>query len=348
MSLPYATKKPTLSLILAVQLGIGVLLGGGALWYLLHVASWHETLRSLGSISPRSFAAGAFLFCLGSLLGALRWKLLLREHNASPIRLFVVQNTGLGVDALSPVRIFSVPIQLFLLTQGDRVPLAPALASISAKRLMDVCALGCILAVGLLGTHALRPALTFVVPALAWSALTWSGMLAVGRFSQAKGETPVQASQPPVVAGRGLWWIARNYSLAVALAVASWVCIGLGAWVIAQDYGMALPIVSGVAIGVATIVVAGALPGLPAAFGAFEFAFVQLVGMMGYDKGQAIAVALAFHAAILGPALVITFITLAGNAKLSLRTLLALPRTIIAVGTDSLPGAGRGPKPPTK
>ncbi|MBI4311741.1 MAG: flippase-like domain-containing protein [Chloroflexi bacterium] len=308
--------RPTVSqgkhLPLLIRAGVGVLLGAAAVWWLLHAVDWRDTLVYLSGASKPGLAAGLLLCAAGSFAGAVRWKLLLHGQGVSARRLYVVQNTGLGADTLSPLRILSIPVQLFMLGERDRVPFATAFGSLSAKRLMDVLVNSALLLAGFLTVRSLWPALLVVLPAMGWNILAWTGIVFMGRLGF--GGRGARMAGPAGVVGKRSGASAR-LGLATLLTFMSWVCIGLGAWAASQSMGAPLPIVAGVSIGVAGMVIAGALPGLPAALGTFELTFVYLAGMVGIGPAQALAAALCFHAMIIAPAVAVAVIALPKEVK---------------------------------
>ncbi|MBI4202814.1 MAG: flippase-like domain-containing protein [Chloroflexi bacterium] len=289
--------------ILGARFGLGLAIGGAALWFLLSRIEWPATLAYLARISLVEMAASLCLVGFGSFLGAMRWKLLLGTDGISPGRLFFVQNTAHGVDVFSPLRIFSIPVQVLMLTKSDGLPIQRVFASIAGKRFMDALVMGGVVVVGALLTHSLWPMLAFALPLTTWAVAAWGSVLTIGKALAAKPAPqpePATPTPPSLRQGRSRLQL---LGVTLSLTLASWMAIGLAGWVLASSVGLEIGVWHAIPIAVGTILIAGALPGLPAAFGLFEATFVHLMGLLGYSADQALAAALFFHAVLILPAL---------------------------------------------
>ncbi len=287
---------------------LGVLCGAGLGWLAIRGAEWATLVEQFKDF-PVFFAFLALLvFLLITLLRAYRWQVLFVAERPSLFRLFLVQNTGIGINNLTPVRVLSEAVQFAMLTLKHRVRPSVALATLGMERVLDMIASAVLLVVGLAliptGGHFLPYAIAMAVMALI-SVLLVKALAASVRsrlLRRVRGLSSFAISIARLERSRGT----LAYSLMVTLIY--WLGIGVTGWVLAYVMGLGIsPLVATLAILVA-LYVTTTLPGLPAAVGTFEFAVVYFLGLFGVQRELALSFALTVHAILFLPPVVIAMI----------------------------------------
>ena len=109
-----------------------------------------------------------------SYLRALRWQVLFVNEKISTPRLFIIQNEGIGLNNVVPVRVASEAMQLAILTLREGVKASTALATLGMERVIDVIASTLILATAFFLVPEMKNFTLFV-----WGAFGFS-IVAVG------------------------------------------------------------------------------------------------------------------------------------------------------------------------
>jgi uncharacterized membrane protein YbhN (UPF0104 family) len=91
---------------------------------------------------------------------------------------------------------------------------------------------------------------------------------------------------------------------------AYWFVLGPAAYVLARAMGLELTLFQAVIVVMGSIFFSTSVPGLPGAFGTFELAVVEIVGLWGVPHAQALGFALILHLALFLPAILIAFAVL--------------------------------------
>lgn len=306
-------RHPRLSL--GVFVAVGALVGGVLGWQAIKGVSWRETAHALAGFSAIYGVGAVACFLVNNFLRSTAWYLLFPHRAPTVWRLFLVENTGIGVNNLLPLRWFSEAVQFAILLVRDRVPEGVALATLGMTRVLDFqanfillgvffplvppvrehVALGPILGLALflafgstLGLHLLG---------WAYHHLAW--------FRQ----VPLLASVGEAV----LALEARPQRLAFALllTLGQWVALGGAAWFLARGLGIDLSIAGAIALVILVTFVSTTIPGLLGGLGVFEFASVGvLVSFFGVEKSRALSCGLLMHALWWFPPVVIAMLML--------------------------------------
>ena len=102
-----------------IRVIFGFIIGLTFLWFTTRDINLNVFVNSIEDLSF-NFVIPAIGFVVLSLLTcAYRWKTLFTENSPSVLRLFVVENTGVGINSLAPIRILAEPIQFAYLTARD-------------------------------------------------------------------------------------------------------------------------------------------------------------------------------------------------------------------------------------
>ena len=121
--------------VVRVLLGLTISVALG--WLAAKGLDWSSVGETMAEVSPLLILLSLAVFMLASCIRALRWKVLFVDEPVSVARLFVVQNEGLGLNNLLPVRIGGEAAQLAVLTLRDGLRPATTLATLGMERVLD-------------------------------------------------------------------------------------------------------------------------------------------------------------------------------------------------------------------
>lgn len=304
--------------LLAVALGLGLALG----WLAVRDVAWGQVADRVQGASVPMLAAALALNLLGLYLRAVRWRIVLPDVDVSTARLFLVQQAGAGLNNLSPVRMFSEPIQFGLLVLRDRLPGGAVALTLGVGRSMDLLSHGLIIGVGLVLYPPLRPFVPYILPAVAISVLGVGLWFALGTgaarlrlmqrlpFSTAFGDARRTMAAHPyrVVAS-------------MALTLVSWALTGLSGWATLEALGGGLDVLVIIVVVQASLFFALSVPGLPAAAGTFHFAAVVLLSIWDVTGELALSYALIQHVIVFLPPTILAAVVLPREGLASLRGL---------------------------
>lgn len=304
--MPLVSRQLTVN-VLRIAIGVAASVGLG--WLAVRGLDWGTVREALVGVSLEIIVLSLIVFMFASWLRAYRWKILLWNEPITTWRLFVVQNEGIGLNNLVPIRIASEATQLAVLTVRDRMRGSIALATLGMERVLDVLASTLILLIALAFVPEMQNFKVYV-----WGALGFSIVVAalVRFISWGSDSLPLFSR----------WAWVREFTKSVreleesrlrllaCLAVSSiyWVLVGITAWVVAQAVNMNIsPVTATIAI-MGTIFFVSAIPALPSSIGTFEAAVVYVLDFFGMDKSTAFAFAIVVHAVLfLPPTLIAVF-----------------------------------------
>ena len=322
----YSTSAGGNALIIRLTLGILASLGLG--WLASRGLDWHEVWKALRDLPLYVVALALLVFLLSNLARAYRWRLLFLHEHISVLRLFLIENIGLGLNNVLPVRIASEATQFTILTLRDKISRGTALVTLGMTRIMDIWSSTLLLALGLLfvpgaGQFARYAAVGFVfsllllalVQFLAWGS---RGLPLMERF-------PLLHTFVASVAE--LEWKKTRLLASLAVSLSQWVILGISGWIVAWGMDITLSLAQAVLLILATILVATSIPSLPGAIGTFEAAMVHIIGLFGVDRNLAFPYALVMHALLFLPPTVIAVVFLPRDGVGSLQELRSRART---------------------
>ena len=247
-------------------------------------------------------ALAVAIFIAASYLRAVRWRVLFVNGEVSTNRLFIVQNVGIGLNNLVPIRIASEAAQLAILSIRDRVNPSVALATLGMERVLDVVASALILAAAFLFIPEIRDYGVYVWGALAFAILcialvrllAWSG----NKFKWIR-RLPFLLSFTRAV--RDLERERMRLAVSFTISLIYWLLVGITAWVISVSFRLSITPVTATMLIMATIFFATAIPAAPSAIGSFEFAVVYLLSLFGVSREPAFGFAIITHAVFFLP-----------------------------------------------
>ena len=272
-------------------------------WWAGRGLDWSEVLNASRELSVASVLLALAVFVFSNLCRAFRWQLLFVSERISTVRLFFIENIGLGVNSLLPVRIASEAVQFTLLTVRDSISGGTALATLGMTRIMDIWASTMLLALGLilgLGDGRLgRYAAIAVIVSMGLLLL----VMILGRGD--RGPAFLRRFSLFAAFSRSVAEMERHKLRLLAsmlVSMGQWVCLGVCGWIVAQDMGISLTLPQAVLVVLATIFFATTAPSLPAGIGTFEFAMITTMELFfGIDKNQAFPYALVMHVLLFLP-----------------------------------------------
>jgi uncharacterized protein (TIRG00374 family) len=285
---------------------VGLLAVGVLAWLAQRNAEWNETFALMQRLDWRVLILATGVALAARLMDAIRWKLLLPKEQVSTARLFLVRNTGQGINVLSPLKALSEITETVMLRFGNDIRADKVISSLLLTRILDMLVTVSLVGVGLIilpQLAGLRPVMVslwalvfaaFVVFILLnkWMQRTPRIMKVVG-LSQFIQSMHVASSRGPTLLA------------CVALTATAWMSIGVAAWLVAQATGIDLPLwlISVVIIVVA--ILTSLTPAATGAVGIYEFVTISTLGLFAIDPTVALTFALVIHAVLFLPALLI-------------------------------------------
>lgn len=302
-----------------VQAAFGVVASGSLAYLAAHNIVWKEVADAFISFPPELALLALVPLAAAIALRASRWHVLLYRDHVSFLQVLLTQNTGLGFNNLSPVRMVSEPVQLAMINRRYGVPFPRAFATLVGENVLDIfttalmMALGVLLSPGVRATNAniqlIGAFIMFIVSALILTAVV-------------RGTVPWQnrsAFLQRIVEGfRTLKDEPARLWLSLGVNIAHWLMLGVAGWVLGLGLGMDVHPVTMATILVAATFFTSAVPSVPSGAGTYHFAVVTMLTESGADAVAALNFALMMHLLIVLPP---TAIALFMTGRMSLGTL---------------------------
>ena len=269
---------------------------------------WRTLTIQLDQLSLVYTLMSLALFSMAMALRVFRWQVLFLGEKVPFHRLLLIQNAGIGLNSLSPVRVFGEAAQFVLLTLRYSVKREVAVATLGLQRVLDFVIGGLLLGVGLVFVPALQG---FAIYILGFIALAVLSLLAVPLVIWSK-RVPWLNRLPLLVATagslRGLMRARFQLASSLGLTLGYWLLLGLSAWVLAFGMGIEISVLVATLLIVGTMGFVGLIPSLPASVGTFEFAVYHLLQVFGVGPAEALGFGLVVHAIIFIPPIVIAVV----------------------------------------
>ena len=287
---------------LAIRLTFGLVVCVALGWLVSRGVAWEDVWQTFRNLPLHLLALALVVFLLSNVARAYRWQVLFIDERISVRRLFLIENMGLGLNNVLPVRIASEATQLAILIFRDGISRGAALATLGMTRIMDVWASTLLLALGLFlvpgggqlgryaaGGVAFSILLLILVRFMAWGS---RGIPFVDRFPALR-TFAVSLAQ-----------LERNKARMAVSMVASlfqWGILGVSGWIIALGMNIDISLAQAALLILATIFVATSIPTTPGAIGVFEAAMVYIMGFFDIEKSQALPYAITMHVILFVP-----------------------------------------------
>jgi len=287
------------------RLMLGLSISPLVAYFVVRDIDWRALSGQFQDFPVRYALASLLIFSMAMALRAYRWQVLFLGDKVPLHRLLLVQNAGIGLNSLSPVRIISEAAQFLLLTFLYSVRKDVAAATLGVQRVMDFVIGALLLGVGLMllpGLHVfalyvLGAAILAIVSLLAVPAVIWVG----ARPSLTR--LPLLASISWSL--RSLVRARLKLTLSFLLTLAYWLTLGASAWVLAYGMGIEISILLATLLVIGTLTFVALVPSLPASVGTFEFAVYYLLTAFGIGPVEALGYALVIHAILFMPPILI-------------------------------------------
>ena len=297
--------QPKLRMCLALALGTAIGIA------MLRDMEWGSLSGAFRDFPLRYGLLSVSVFSVATAMRAYRWQVLFIGDKVPLHRLLLVQNVGIGLNSVSPLRIISEATQFLMLTLRYRVRGEEVAATLGVQRVLDFVIAAVLLSIGLMFLPSLKGFTPYVISAILIAVVSVLAVPAVIWFGSRPGLTHLHLLASTSSSLRGLTRARVRLSWSFILTLGYWILLGLSAWVLA--YGMDIDI----SLLVATLLVIGALtfvtlvPSLPASVGTFEFAVFYLLTTIGVDDGKALGFALVIHAILFIPPILIAIMVFA-------------------------------------
>ena len=286
---------------LTLGFAVSILLG----WLAVRGVDWGSVLDQFQSFPVWWAVVSILVVVLANVLRAYRWKVLFVGENVPFLRLFMVQNTGIGLNNVMPMRVLSEGVQYALLTVRYKINSGMALGTMGIERILDMVVTASLLMAGLTLIPDKGDVLPYVIGAFVFAILSVLAIPVVVRISSLPFLRQITLVAATIAYLSELSRDKRALVYSFLLTLAHWLLLGLGVWVLA--HGMDV----GISPFVATLTILGTLyfttsvPSLPAGVGTFEFAVVYVLKLFDVDQAAAFSFAVVIHAVVFLPPIVV-------------------------------------------
>ena len=276
----------------------------GLAYAALNAAVWKEVADAFRSF-PTALALLSLLPLVGAmLLRALRWHVLLDREPVTFRQVFLVQNTGIGLNNMLPIRMVSEPVQLALINRRYGVPLPKALATLVAGNVFDIFASAMLMTLGVALSPGLRDgkvgiqmggAVVMVVVSLLVFIAVSRGIGALPVFNRMRFFQRLAAAVGTLRDKPARLWASFLATLS------SWLLLGVAGWLLGTGFDLGIGPLTMATILVAATFFTSAVPSLPAGAGTYHFAVVSLLTALGVNVATAFTFAVAVHVLVMLP-----------------------------------------------
>jgi uncharacterized protein (TIRG00374 family) len=311
-------------LLCIMGMGFGLFLGRLA----LQGANWGEIRQALAGWPLWIIAVSVLLVLASSYLRGLRWSLLWTNPKVSALRLTLVENAALGLNNISPIRMFDEGLELGILTLRDQLPGGSVVATMVMCRIQDLAFTLTFIALALM----FLPPLWSMAMVLVGTSLFFGGWLVILlNLELIARRFPLLRRIPGLsnfTAGvQALRKRKRRLLLTFSITAAYWLLLGPIGLLMAKGAGIDLPFHLLMVTVLGAIFFCTAIPGLPGAVGTFEFATVSLLELWDVPRSQALGFAIVLHAVLFLPMTAFTVAVLPREGLGSIRALRRILRT---------------------
>ena len=286
------------------QLAVGAVAGVGLTYLAVRSLAWRDVADTFAGFPLWSVAIALVPLAAAVLLRAARWHVLLPGEAVSFKHVALVQNTGIGLNNLLPVRMVSEPVQLALITRRYRVPFPTALATLVAGNVLDIFATAMLMGLGVLLVPGLREDAVSIQLAVALVLLVVSVLVFIV-VARGLDAIPIARSmrffQQLTVAVRLLRDMPGRLWLSFTGTVGHVFFVGVAGWVIASALDIDVGLLTVATVLVAATTFTSAVPSLPGGAGTYHFAVFTMMRAVGVDDELAFSFAVVMHLIIFLP-----------------------------------------------
>ena len=297
--------------LLPAQIIVGLGLSAVLIWLLFRGLDWERLIETLRAFPIYLFLLALGVFLMGIAARAMRWYILLPGEQLSFFRLFLIQNAGIGLNNLSPVRLVSEPVQLALVVRRGGVNTATALATLVVEHLMDVFAVAVILAISLVALPQLRGFSIQVGAVIILAFLTLVVLFAVAKGMDAvPGTSRLPFLRKALAAVRALGSSPLRLFLSFMSTLVHWGLLSLSGWIIAQGVGIDIPVAAMVVLIMGSVFFVSIVPSAPGGIGTFHGAVVFTMARLGILNEEALVFGFIMHIILFIPSTLVAIVVL--------------------------------------
>ena len=301
------------------QATFGVVASGSLAYLVAHNIVWKEVTDAFLAFPPELALLALVPLAAAIALRASRWHVLLHRERVTFWQVLLTQNTGLGINNLSPVRMVSEPVQLAMINRRYGVPFPQAFATLVGENVLDIFATALMMGLGVLLSPGIRASnaniqligaiIMFIVSALILIAVVRGAVPWQDRFAFleriVRGFTELK-EQP------------LRLFLSLGVNIVHWLLMGVCGWVLGTGLGMDVHPVTMATILVAATFFTSAVPSVPSGLGTYHFAVITMLTESGTEQVAALNFALMMHLLVVLPP---TAIALIMTGRMSMGTL---------------------------
>ena len=303
--------RDTRGLWIPIQIGAGAALAVMLGWLLVRGLDWGELADSILAFPPLLFILALLTFLLGIVLRAWRWYVLFVRERISFLTLFLIQNAGIGLNNVSPIRVVSEPLQLALISRREGASASTALATLAMEHLMDVFVTAGLLGLGVILLPELQGYSIQLGGAIVFAALSLVVFLVIARgMNIIPGARKVAFLQRALTAAKTLSNHPFRLLLSLMGTLGYWSLLGVSGWIIAKGLDIDVGISVVVVLFMGSIFLVSAVPSLPGGAITFEAAIVYTLSLFDVPGETALVFAVMMHIIMFAPSTLIAAMVL--------------------------------------
>ena len=292
------------------RLVLGISISPVVAFLVVRDIDWGTLMSQLHDFPLRYSLASLLIFSVAMALRAYRWHVLFLGEKVPIHRLLLVQNAGIGINSLSPIRVISEAVQFLLLTFRYPVKREMVAATLGVQRILDFVIGALLLGVGLLLLPGLKGFALYILGAGVLAIVSLAAVPVVIWVGTRPGFTRLPLLASTSWSLRSLVQARLKLTFSFLLTLAYWLTAGLSAWVLAYGMGIEISLLLATLLVIGTLTFVALVPSLPASVGTFEFAVYYLLTAFGIGPVEALGYALVIHAIIFLPPILIALVVL--------------------------------------
>jgi hypothetical protein len=254
--------------------------------------------------------ASLLIFSVATAVRAYRWQVLFVGEKVPLHRLLLVQNAGIGLNSLSPIRLISEAAQYVLLTLRYQVKKEAVAATLGVQRVLDFVISALLLGVGFVLLPGLKGFALYILGAGFLAIISLLAVPAIIWFGARPGLARVPMLASTAASLRRLLEARLKLTWSFLLTLSYWLILGFAAWVLAYGMGIEISLLLATLLVIATLTFVALVPSLPASIGTFEFAAFYLLTAFGVGPAEALGYALVIHAILFMPPILIALLVM--------------------------------------
>lgn len=286
-------------------------------YWVLRDLEWDALSGQFTDFPLRYALASLLIFTMAMALRAYRWQVLFIRERLPLHQLLLVQNAGIGLNNLSPVRIVGEVTQYVLLTLRYQVKRETAAATLGMQRVLDLVIGALLLGVGLMLLPGMRGFTFYVLGAGVLAVVSLLAVPTIIWYGSRPGRSRMSLLAATSGMLRELLQARLKLTYSCLLTLSYWLMLGTAAWVLAYGMGIEISVLVATLLVIGTLTFVSLVPSLPASVGTFEFAVYYLLTAFGVGAVEALGFAVVIHAILFLPPILIALLMF---ANMSLRT----------------------------